>query len=615
MFVLIGCGSGGSSGLSGKEIAIAKITGYATGNSNTEPTVGDYHDAGIMSVTSSNIDKMNNYIKIIGSSDIEDWKKDSDGDGIIDGIDSQPNDPENKVEIIHISDDYHVGQLGKSGNIQKMIKIGTTPKSLYVLLSNYHKSQNSNPTISHNAKIVQSTKKKLTTIQNNQRPKIFHAPSRISKFNRDASKLIKRYQNKSSKVFQTIPERRNDTVGNTKIFYLESDTSRHTTATARKIVSNISTVHGSKTLNVWVSNDSFGAGCSKAKCVTQQMVDSLADTFLKTGNDNDIYDWVTNIFGEEWGANAKIKFSNLISENNEVTILVTDIDNDNRADGGIIGYFYGKDNYIDTSGSNKRIMFYIDSVMFANEEDGDYWQKEIYSTLAHEFVHMIEFYQKMVLKDTGHDVWIAEMIAEATEDLIATKIRHAGPRGVEHTDGSAGSVGNIQGRYSLFNQDGTSSLTAWNNNLSDYSKVNAFGTFLTRNYGGAKVLRDIMHNSKKHEDAIIYATQKSVHGTGKNFDDLLREWGIAILLSDNENLQNIPTYNTGDFTENAYGNSTYQLGSINFFNYDPPPSIKTIQGTVKAQGNYYYKIGEDLTGDININLTLSSDTEATLIVK
>jgi len=90
-------------------------------------------------------------------------------------------------------------------------------------------------------------------------------------------------------------------------------------------------------LNVWVSDDSFdGPGCTKARCVTQTMVDALADQFLKTGSDNDIYDWVTNIYGEEWGSDAQVKYSNLIAANSEITILLTDIDNDNSPNGVMV---------------------------------------------------------------------------------------------------------------------------------------------------------------------------------------------------------------------------------------------------------------------------------------
>ncbi len=533
------------------------------------------------------------------------------------------------TKSITITDDYHVESLGQTNSISATVNLGNTPKSLYILLSNYHETQSSSTNITHNKTVSRNESQKVleepvTTMQ----AKALHAHASIQEFNRNSKKFFKTNTASSQKIqaktvaLSTVSKK--DVLGDSQIFYMEEDTSVSTQATARKVVSNISTPFGLKTLNIWVSNDSFdsGLGCVKSKCVTQVMVDALASTFLQAGADNDIYDWVTNIYGEEWNSAAQSKYSNLISANDEITILLTDIDNDNSINGGTIGYFHSKDNFDSTAiaGSNQRVMFYADAVLFANASGtwsiDEFWPKEMVSTLAHEFQHMIHFYQKTVLLDTTSEVWLNEMLAETTEDLIATKISHTGPRGVDPLDGSAGNAPNTQGRYPLFNQNNNSlSLTAWNGILADYSKVNAFGAYLVRNYGGAKVLHDIMHNAFENENAVVDAVTKSVQGSGKTFNMLLKEWGVAVLLSDNENLQNTPEYNTGDFTLDTYNNSTYELGSINFFNYSPIPTLNTSAGTVQAQGNYYYKVGDNLTGTVNIDLTLNGTIEATLIAK
>lgn len=356
------------------------------------------------------------------------------------------------------------------------------------------------------------------------------------------------------------------------------------------------------------------------------MVNQLAEKFLKSQSDNDIYDWVTNIYGKEWGSDAHSKYQEVIDANNEITILLTDIDQDNNPNGGVIGFFWSKDNITKSNlaGSNERVMFYADAIMFANEKDGDPgWNitdpfpMEMVSTLAHEFQHMIHFYQKTLLRTsdgTATDTWIDEMLAETTEDIVATKIRSNGPRAVSPDNGDAGDANNKKGRYPLFNQNNTLSLTAWTT-YADYAKVSAFGTFLIRNYGGAQLLHDIMHNAYTNEEAVLDAVHKSADGADKSFDDLLREWGVAVLLSDHDSLENLPFYNTGDFTYSTFGNSTYAMGSINFFNYNPQPTLHTSAGTVSAQGNYYYKIGDNLTGDITIDLQLNGTTEATLVAK
>jgi hypothetical protein len=202
------------------------------------------------------------------------------------------------------------------------------------------------------------------------------------------------------------------------------------------------------------------------------------------------------------------------------------------------------------------------------------------------------------------------MLSETTEDLIATKIEHIGPRGVDPYDGSAGSPNNTEGRYPLFNEYNDISLTSWYDWLENYSNVNAFGAFLTRNYGGAKVLHDILHNDKAHEDAIEFAT-------GKTFGSILQEWGEAVVLSSIQSPEDLPTYNTGDFTDIAYGNSVYSFGSINFFNYSPQPKlhIGNTSLSIKPEANLYYLVGTDISNDVNISITLDDNTNAILIAK
>lgn len=537
-----------------------------------------------------------------------------------------PIDTETNQTII-ITNDYHVESLGFATTINAMVSLGSTPKSLYLVLSN-NDIASASSTITHNAKAVEVAQaKSILPADVTERPIILHHPQYVEDFSSQMGTLLSKSEASlpQAKTID-ISERTEDIIGTQDNFCVNINSSNNcietTRATARKVVSNVSTAFGNKTLNIWVSDNSFdsGSGCSKVRCVTEPMVDTLANTFLSTTLNNDIYDWVTNIYGEEWETDSNGHID-LIYANDEITILLTDIDGDNSPNGGVLGFFWSKDNFVKTSvsGSNERVMFYADAVIFANGDNtwdiDDFWPKELISTLAHEFQHMINFYQKAILLDTDIDSWINEMLSESTEDLIATKIHHIGPRGVDYLDGSAGDPANIDGRYPLFNQYNTLSLTAWNNQSEDYSKVNAFGAYLLRNYGGAKLFHDIMHNSFEDEQAVVDAVNKSPEGSGKTFANLLSEWGTAVMLSDHDSLVDVPFYNTGDFTLSTYNNSTYDLGSINFFNYIPQPTIYTTSGTVQAQGNYYYKIGENLTGDITLTLELNGQTEATLIAK
>jgi len=505
---------------------------------------------------------------------------------------------------IIIDKTYQISDLKNGTNI---IHIQNIPKDLYIVFTNADTS-NSTIFISHNAKKIVHSQKSL---QNITKPNIKKTPNFVTYFNNHVS--LKKITNKTHKQSKVVKSQKN--IGYKHSFKIENNdgTLSYTDTTLRGQAVDIDTQFGKKTLYIWVSDDSYGSSCTKSHCITQDMVNKLQSKFLQIGEDNDIYDWVTNIYGEEWGQKAHNKYSNLINETNEINILLTDIGEDDNPTGGVMGYFYAQDNFSASTypKSNEMIMFYVDSVMFANTDNGDFWQKEIYSTLAHEFQHMIHFYQKNIILKSQDDTWINEMLSETTEDLIATKIEHIGPRGVDPYDGSAGESDNTNGRYPLFNEANDISLTQWYNSLENYSSVSAFGTFLTRNYGGAKVLHDILYNTKEHEDAIEYAT-------GKDFGTLLQEWGEAVVLSSIQNPEGLPTYNTGAFIDIAYGDSVYSFGSINFFNYYPQLKLYTRNTTnlnIEPEANLYYLVGTNISNDVNISINLNSNTKAVLIAK
>ena len=537
---------------------------------------------------------------------------------------SEPTDPNtpilNPTPTTPVTNSsYFVKNLGTSSRISEQIDLGTTPKSLYLVLSNSASSATT-PTLNYTigGEIFESERAENSVSQKSVEESDFlHHPSYVDEFNAQVPLLLEEAKNNKQEKAIEIQPRREDRVGESQTFYLNQYYTQSTSATARKIVSNVATAMGTKTLNIWVSDDSFGSGCAKAKCVTQEMVDALANTFLKVGLDNDIYDWVTNIYGEEWGSDT-----NLIGANDEITILLTDIDNNNNPNSGVIGFFWSKDNFNKTfyRSSNERVMFYIDSLMFANESSvwsiDDPTPKEVVSTLAHEFQHMISFYQKTALRNVAPMTWLDEMLSETTEDIVATKIKHTGPRGVAYTDGSAGYANNSRGRYPLYNANNTLSLTDWTKQLADYSKVSAFGTYLIRHYGGATLLHDMLHNDYSDEGAVVSAVQKTANGANKTFGNLLAEWGEAVMLSSETTLSSdLPIYNKGYFTQTLYNGISYDMGSINFFNYTTPPKISTTLGSIAPKGNYFYKIGDNLSGKVSLNLILNGETEAIVIAK
>ena len=142
-------------------------------------------------------------------------------------------------------------------------------------------------------------------------------------------------------------------------------------ATVRRVIRA-----GTTTLAVWVADREWQVSCVE-RCLTQEMVDAFASRFLRPGVSNDIYDWVTTIFGAPWGPHP---YSNLIPPEaaGEIHILLLDIEGDD-ADHGIAGYFFSLHNvlydpvYPTTRTSAERLIFFIDSPILSIPE-GPTWE-------------------------------------------------------------------------------------------------------------------------------------------------------------------------------------------------------------------------------------------------
>lgn len=441
--------------------------------------------------------------------------------------------------------------------------------------------------------------------------------------------LVRTENTSSARLSLAPPILRADTVNENRYFY--DDYGNQISATCRTVIAK----DGSGvpvTVNIYVANDCWNS-CSKSACVTQTMVDALANKFIQSGTNNDIYEWTTHIFGPEWEANANQIYPNdLIQDTDEITILLFDISSDDSPTGGVVGFFYARDNFFQNPSdpilkySNERIMFYLDAVMFANGEGfwaiTDRWPSEIVSTLAHEFQHMIHFYQKTVLRSNGAptETWLDELCSLVTEDILAYHMQVDGPRGVTYNTATAGPSGNTNGRLPEYNYFNDISLTNWNNNTRNYAINYAFGAYLARNFGGAPFLRNIVHNSHTNYRAIEYAL--STQGYSFDFATALRKWAAANLLSN----QTAPPsgfyqYNSGDWFTSSLSGTEYKLGSINLYNYNygllTGPYIYTTMptGTQEKMSNIYFLAGTSRTGQLQYKIDLPKEIKLTVVVK
>jgi len=456
----------------------------------------------------------------------------------------------------------------------------------------------------------------------------------VTEFNRNPFDQI----DESPRGFKSVtPFAENKAVDDKKgdTAYFKIDKNGNTVeALCTNTVTDVDTSFGQKTLNIWIAKDCWYDGGTKTYKVTPAMASKLAEKFLSYGENNDIYDWVTNIFGEEWGLSD---YTNLIPPDSNITILLYDIENDdieNFISGEIYtGYFWSKDNFRSNyvSYSNERIIFYIDAVVFARNEGlweiTDPGPQEAVSTLAHEFQHMIHFYQKNILRtgSKGSKIWLNEMCSLVTEDLLADKLKIKGPRGIVPDDPSAGISGNTHGRLPLFNYHDDASVTGWDENpkiLQSYAACYSFGAYLARNFGGPVLFKDIVHSGLTDYRAV----ERALHNSGSDisFASLLRMWGAAVLLSDRVNPENNYIYNRGNYwLTQTSGGTAYSLGSINLYNYEyktqDGPRFYLIQemsqtGSLSAASNTYVYAGS-MSGTANWQIRMMDNVKLTVVVK
>ncbi|MCL2129390.1 MAG: hypothetical protein FWH35_03450 [Treponema sp.] len=298
-------------------------------------------------------------------------------------------------------------------------------------------------------------------------------------------------------------------VGSTKLFYLE------TYLDSRSWLIKTATLMASGTYSdIWVLNDNIAGGASANK-LDNAKAQTLADKF------DLIYPLVTNLLGFENGGGPGGNGG--VDGDKKIQILVYDIlDYANNV--AAAGYFWGIDFYPNDFElmlyglrSNQAEMFYIDASQFLK------YPMYIYSTLIHEFQHMINFSRKSWEKGKISDTWYNEMLSMMTEDIISPLIG-VSPSDPDHS---------IQVRMPVFNLTyNWVPITNWATSdylsaMASYAKGFAFGAYLLRNYGGANLLKSILENNTTDIDSITAALKE--FSPELNFQKSLSRLGEAMV--------------------------------------------------------------------------------------
>lgn len=241
---------------------------------------------------------------------------------------------------------------------------------------------------------------------------------------------------------------------------------------------------------VYIEDDWFNGLSSSQQNDILVSADNLSKEF-----DQNIYPKMTSIFGSEWSPG--------IDNDPHINIFVTRII-DNAG-----GYFNSADEHFrnQISTSNERELIYLNSLYLNTPRAKAF--------LAHEFQHMITYYQKEKIRGYVEDVWLNEARSEYAPTLLGYDANYTGS--------------NLERRVSNFILKPTDSLTEWRNDTYDYSPVNLFMQYLVDHYG-QNILTEMMKTNSIGIQSINEALKKL--GFQDNFYDVFTRWSVANYLND-----------------------------------------------------------------------------------
>lgn len=279
---------------------------------------------------------------------------------------------------------------------------------------------------------------------------------------------------------------------------------------------------------VWVLDDVYLEN-SESKVdnkISLEQARAVANKFDK------LYSAETAIFGQtykdyynQFTSSEAEEFldSGYVLPEEKISILICDIYEDYSPiqNSGVLGYFWAKDFFDDnllyeeTNGkmySNEAEIFYIDSHFL------DSYTEMTYSTLAHEFQHMLNFVNKNLKWDVTPSTWYNEMLSMVCEDLLQDVI------GIEDKDSPRSRLSSFNYGYLL---NGINEWHEDDNVLYSYAHAYAFGAFITRNYGGADLVKAMTENKYVDLDSIYYAIKTTTESSISE-EKLLEEFARAL---------------------------------------------------------------------------------------
>jgi hypothetical protein len=346
---------------------------------------------------------------------------------------------------------------------------------------------------------------------------------------------------------------------------------------------------------VWVASDvsSTNSTLENDNKITKNQAKAVAQKF------DDIYGPETTIFGDTYktfceyygDVDSLTDEYGLVPPEEKISILICDIfgDYSSNQNSGVLGYFWMKDFYKDsvtkTKGlrSNETEIFYIDAHFL------DAFTEMTYSTLAHEFQHMLNYVNKDIYTGESPSTWYNEMLSMVCEDLLQDFI------GIEDKDSPLSRLPAFNYGYAF---NGVGEWHKDDDVLYSYAHAYAFGAFITRNYGGAALVSAMIENEYVNLESILQAI-KDVTDTTVTKNELLFQFARALCYPEGFDDTSLVAAENAGLKHFYRGNTTkidiydYTLEPICLFDYSF--RYADANGNVKTNfGPFYFGVGNIL---------------------
>ncbi|MFC7395033.1 Ig-like domain-containing protein [Scopulibacillus cellulosilyticus] len=251
--------------------------------------------------------------------------------------------------------------------------------------------------------------------------------------------------------------------------------------------------------NVWVNDNQ----------ITSEQAAQLGKEF-----EDRIYNSDVDNFGNESDVDG----------NGKVNILCYDIQDGFSGSGGYIAGYFDPRDLFNMEHSNESEIFYIDTYPLMGMGDSKD-VSEAYSTLAHEFQHMINFNQKVFVQGNFNDMdtWMNEGLSMAAEQIYLGKA--------------------LQDRIDYYNYDtdiaNGHSLLYWDNygdTLANYSLSYLFMQYLKVQSGqGNHIFKELIDDPHTDYEAVEDMVKKYID-PNLTFGKFMTDYRAALLLKENSGL-------------------------------------------------------------------------------